>query len=189
MEEGDDIEASAEFDKVAVCIGAWGEPKQPKIEESELFEGRIIHSQAFKQPEDFARNFLVVLGLGSTAADTATVYVNKASKIYLFHRRGANLIPRITDGKLNGCVTTRRIIAFNYFLNAILPSISEFFFNTVIKHLIDTSHEIDPQWRIHPPPSILTHQQTISDTLAACLKSGAITSTTGSRRFHRFPTQ
>jgi dimethylaniline monooxygenase (N-oxide forming) len=91
LQDGQD-KKSMEFDKVAVCIGAWIYPKLPKFEGQDLFQGKIIHSREFKRPADFSGKRLVVLGLGNTAADTSTTLVGHASEVYLSHRRGANLV-------------------------------------------------------------------------------------------------
>ena len=90
--QDEEVKTSMEFDKVAVCVGAWVHPKLPHFEGQDIFEGKVIHSRAFKNPKDFAGKRVVVLGLGNTAADTSTTLVNHASRIYLAHRRGANLV-------------------------------------------------------------------------------------------------
>jgi dimethylaniline monooxygenase (N-oxide forming) len=97
LQDGQDKKA-VEFDKVAVCIGAWVHPRLPKFEGQGLFRGKIVHSREFKKPADFQAKRVVVVGLGNTAADTATTLVGHASQIYLSHRRGANLLPRVVDG-------------------------------------------------------------------------------------------
>ena len=91
LQDGQD-KSTMEFDKVAVCTGAWVHPKLPKFEGQDIFEGKIIHSREYKRPSDFAGKRVVVLGLGNTAADTSTTLVGHASQIYLSHRRGANLV-------------------------------------------------------------------------------------------------
>jgi dimethylaniline monooxygenase (N-oxide forming) len=81
-----------EFDKVAVCVGAWVHPKLPSFDGQDIFQGKIIHSREFKRPTEFTGQRVVVLGLGNTAADTSTTLMGHASQIYLSHRRGANLV-------------------------------------------------------------------------------------------------
>jgi len=83
---------TTEFDKVAICSGAWGKPKIPDIAGRNLFKGDVIHSQAFKSPSQFKGKSVAVLGIGSTAADIATALVGHARKIYLPHRGGTNIV-------------------------------------------------------------------------------------------------
>jgi dimethylaniline monooxygenase (N-oxide forming) len=91
LEDGQDKKA-IEFDKVAVCIGAWVHPKLPQFEGKDMFKGEVMHSREVKRPTDFTGKRVVVLGLGNTAADTSTTLVGHASQIHLSHRRGANLV-------------------------------------------------------------------------------------------------
>jgi dimethylaniline monooxygenase (N-oxide forming) len=52
-----------------------------------------------------------------------------------------------------------------------------------IQKLTNSLFDLNPAWRIHPPPSIITHQPTVSDNLIDCLKDGSITSVMGIYRF------
>lgn len=92
FQQQDGSNTSMDFDKVAICTGEWGKPKMPIFVDRDMFQGEVIHTQAFKRPSDFAGKTVVVLGLGNNAADISTALVGHASKIYLAHRRGANLV-------------------------------------------------------------------------------------------------
>jgi dimethylaniline monooxygenase (N-oxide forming) len=92
LQERNGSETATDFDKVAVCSGEWGKQRMPLFSGRDLFKGEIIHAQAFKRPSDFKGKAVTVLGLGNNAADIATALVGHASKIYLAHRRGANLV-------------------------------------------------------------------------------------------------
>ncbi|KAF7973664.1 hypothetical protein HWV62_14638 [Athelia sp. TMB] len=179
----DGSETVVEFDKVVICRGEWGIPKMPAVEGRDIFEGKVIHSKAFKRPSDFAGKRVVVLGLGCTAADVATSLVGHASTIHIAHRRGANLLPRFIDGKPGDLALTRRLIDIKYGLSAVSPALSEKFFNTVIQSLTNKAFSLKKEWAIHPPPSFLTHQPTVSDNLASCLSDGTIISTPNIARF------
>lgn len=91
LQDGQDKKVD-EFDKIAVCIGAWVHPKLPGFEGQDLFQGQVIHSREFKKPADFVGKRVVVVGSGNTAADTSTTLVGHAGQIYLSHRSGANLV-------------------------------------------------------------------------------------------------
>jgi dimethylaniline monooxygenase (N-oxide forming) len=80
------------------------------------------------------------------------------------------------DGKPGDLAISRRIIDFKYTLSAISPALSEGFFNMVIQSLTKKAFKLQPEWRIHPPHSILCHQPTVSDTLCSHLEDGTIIS-------------
>lgn len=92
FQQQDGYETAMDFDKVAICQGEWGAPKIPTFAGRELFQGEIVHTQAFKRPSNFEGKTVVVLGLGNNAADISVALLGHASKIYLAHRRGANLV-------------------------------------------------------------------------------------------------
>jgi dimethylaniline monooxygenase (N-oxide forming) len=66
--------------------------KIPKVAGADVYKGKTIHSQSFKHPNDFHGKSVVVLGIGNNTADISTALVGHASKIYLAHRRGANIV-------------------------------------------------------------------------------------------------
>ena len=80
------------FDKVVIATGSNDKPSMPKVEGLETFTGRVLHSQTFKQPEDFAGQTVLVVGIGSTAGDTAVSLIGHARKVYLAHRSGAYIV-------------------------------------------------------------------------------------------------
>ena len=47
--ERNGVEESREFDKVVICTGANHTPVSPKVDGIEVFEGKVLHSQAFKR--------------------------------------------------------------------------------------------------------------------------------------------
>src|SRR4051812_18638005 len=57
------------YDKVAFCHGYQTQAKGPKYEGEELFAGSIIHSQAYRDPENYRDKTVVVVGLCSTTGD------------------------------------------------------------------------------------------------------------------------
>ena len=90
--EGTDPEILKDFDKIVVCVGESGKPKLPQFAGTDIYKGKIIHSQSFKCPNNFDGKSVVVLGIGNNAADISTALVVHASKIYLAHQRGANIV-------------------------------------------------------------------------------------------------
>jgi dimethylaniline monooxygenase (N-oxide forming) len=87
---GEDVQY---FDKLVIAIGGLTSlPNVPKIEGLEKFKGTVLHSRAFKKPEDFEGKRVMVVGFGNTAADTATALANVAQKVYIAHRNGARIV-------------------------------------------------------------------------------------------------
>ncbi|MCJ1321957.1 hypothetical protein MMC15_007302 [Xylographa vitiligo] len=177
------VEASLEVDKVVFCNGLMEIPSVPKFDGREKFAGTVIHSQAFKRPEAFTGQNVVVVGLGNSAADTATALVGHASKIYLSHRRGMNIFPRTHHGVPLDLKFPRRLLTIKNLLARLAPRFSHWLFNRQVRSLTTSVFALDPAWRIHPPPSIVSHQPTITDTLIPCLHAGSVTSVHGIRRF------
>jgi dimethylaniline monooxygenase (N-oxide forming) len=183
LRQNEGTETQEDFDKIAVCRGEWGEPKMPFFEGRDVFNGEIIHSLAFKHPSQYASKRVVVLGLGNNAADISTTLAKHAKSVYLAHRRGANLLPRFIDGKPGDLAVTLRLNNLKYALNAISPALAELFFNFVMRSLTNKAFKLKPEWRIHPAPSIFTHQPTVTDDLVDCLAEGRIVSKPNIRRF------
>jgi dimethylaniline monooxygenase (N-oxide forming) len=82
----------------------------------------------------------------------------------------------MSDGKPGDLAVNRRLLNFKYALNAISPAASERFFNVVIQSITTEEFKLQPEWGIHPPPSILCQQQTVSGSLISSLETGSIIS-------------
>lgn len=105
---------SLRFDKVVVANGANHSPKIPTLEGLHKFKGSVIHSVGFKRsamtpwsccflgkrnmsltmyrPQDFKDLRVLVVGIGNTAADTATSLIGHAKSIHLGHRTGSFVV-------------------------------------------------------------------------------------------------
>ncbi|KAJ8104402.1 flavin monooxygenase-like protein [Lipomyces tetrasporus] len=179
-EKGEEV---IDYDKVVFCSGLTALSRVPNIEGIQQFAGKVIHSQAFKHPSDFAGMKVLVVGLGNSAVDTCTELVGFAEKVYVSHRHGMNIFPRYCKGKPLDFHIRRRDEAIKHALAAIAPGLSKKLHDMYVQRLTKESFNLDPAWRIHPPPSILTHQPTISDSFVDCLQDGSISSVVGIRRF------
>ncbi|KAK9319791.1 flavin monooxygenase-like protein [Lipomyces orientalis] len=179
-EKGEEI---FDFDKVVFCSGLTALRCVPDIEGIQQFAGKVIHSQAFKHPNDFAGMKVLVVGLGNSAVDTCTELVGLAEKVYVSHRNGINIFPRHCKGKPLDFHIRRRDEAIKHALTAVAPGLSKTLHDRYVQRLTKESFNLDPAWRIHPPPSILTHQPTISDSFVSCLHDGTISSVDGICRF------
>ena len=70
------------FDKVVLTTGINNLSNMPELVGRELFKGTISHSQAFKKASDYEGKSVLVLGAGTTAADTACELVGHAKRVY-----------------------------------------------------------------------------------------------------------
>lgn len=89
-----DTVATETFDAVVVSCGRENHPFLPVIPGAETFAGKILHSSAYKGPEDFAGSRVIVVGVGSSGADIATEVSTVAERVYLSIGKGAWFIPR-----------------------------------------------------------------------------------------------
>ncbi|XP_038047313.1 flavin-containing monooxygenase 5-like [Patiria miniata] len=95
--EGAARQTSQEFDTVMICTGMLNNPNIPEFPGLEGFQGKVIHSQAFRRPEEFEGKRVVVVGIGNSGADAATDISRLASQVYLSTERGAWITSRIGD--------------------------------------------------------------------------------------------
>jgi dimethylaniline monooxygenase (N-oxide forming) len=89
------------FEKVVVCNGSNAAPVVPIVEGLDGFRGRVLHSVAYKRPEEFEGCRVMTVGLGNTAADIATGLVGVAGQVYLSHRKGSYVVSLSWSWKLD----------------------------------------------------------------------------------------
>jgi cation diffusion facilitator CzcD-associated flavoprotein CzcO len=85
------------FDALLVCSGHHREPFIP--EHPGTFGGRIIHSSAYKRPDPFRGQRVLVVGAGNSAADVAVDVARVASRAVLSMRGGAYFVPKLMFGQ------------------------------------------------------------------------------------------
>ncbi|KAH8728306.1 dimethylaniline monooxygenase 2 [Phaeosphaeriaceae sp. PMI808] len=167
------------FDKVVVAIGGKiGLPNIPSIEGIENFQGTSIHSQAYKRPQDFANKRVMVVGFGNSAADTATQLADIADKVYLAHRHGARILPRIMNGAPIDHTHSLRLFTVQSLILKYFPRLGEKVFDNFMKGLQDKSFKLRPEWGFEPTQKL----PIVSDTLVDYLETGSIESVKGVKR-------
>ncbi|KAI5458602.1 flavin monooxygenase-like protein [Mariannaea sp. PMI_226] len=171
------------FDKVVIATGPHHEALLPKLEGSDLFEGKILHSRAFKGPDNFVGKKVIVLGLGNTGNDVAEELVGKAESISIAHNHGAVILPRDIEKVTGSKGLTHRFSLIVGFLEKWCPSYAEVLFNRKAKTIMENSFgETDPSWCLDPAPSIKVVNPVISDTLIDRLRAGDIQSIPGIKK-------
>ncbi|KAK0285548.1 hypothetical protein LTR35_004887 [Friedmanniomyces endolithicus] len=173
------------FDKIVIATGPHNIPVMPTLPGSDLFQGEILHSLHFKDPANFRGKKVVVIGMGNTAVDTATGLVGIAEKIYLAHRNGAALLPRIlNNGTSLDHGASYRTSAISDVLETLFPKLAAKFIDDWVASISKQHFNLDPQWRINTPtPSLKKQNPTVSDTLYPALQSGAIIATHAPKHF------
>src|SRR6185436_20508391 len=71
----------AVYDAVVCASGLFGPPAMPSPPGAEAFEGRVMHSAAYKGPEAFAGQRVLVVGVGSSGADLAVEVSDAAQQV------------------------------------------------------------------------------------------------------------
>ncbi|KAF2734132.1 FAD/NAD(P)-binding domain-containing protein [Polyplosphaeria fusca] len=171
------------FDKVVMATGINSQPNVLDIEGVERFEGVCLHSRGFKRPKDFDGKRVMIVGLGNTAADTATQLVGHASRIWISNRHRSHIIPRTFKGQSIDHGLTHRVGIFNYLFWYYAPSIAEKIDNYFITKLQTESFDIQPERNISPPPGGKAHMLIISDNLVDSLQGGDVESVAGIKKF------
>jgi dimethylaniline monooxygenase (N-oxide forming) len=172
------------FDKVVMANGPHNKPSLPQLPGQTMYKGDILHSIAFKNPQKFQNKRVLVLGVGNTAADTATSLVGIAQEVYLSHRDGAVVLPRLLkNGKSLDHGLSYRQYQIKDALDTVAPRMSMYFLDTFVDNIQKSEFgKFDPKWRFQPTPSLLHQNPTVTDTLIPALRTGTIRSTHGIRR-------
>lgn len=98
---------SAVFDGVVVCAGRNHSPFLPEFPGAERFGGSISHSSAYRRPEAFAGQNVVVVGVGSSGVDVATEVSQVARRVYLSMSPRTWFVPRYILGRPYDFLLTR----------------------------------------------------------------------------------
>ena len=86
------------FDCMMVTTGANAKPKMGPISAAlEGFEGEVIHSDDFQNPEVFKGKRVLIVGQGESAADIATDIAKHAAKATVWGRKYLVVAPRYPD--------------------------------------------------------------------------------------------
>lgn len=84
---------------VIVATGRFSKPHIPPLPGIERFTGHVLHSSAFKNPDDFAGQRVMVVGNGPSGVDLAVALPGSARlPVYLAQRTGLVLRPRYPWG-------------------------------------------------------------------------------------------
>lgn len=79
---------------VKLIIRRFSKPNIPEISGIETFPGKVLHSRAYRIPDNFTNETVIVLGAGNSGIDITLDLSNYAKTVYLSHR---HLMSVLTD--------------------------------------------------------------------------------------------
>ena len=122
--------------------------------------------------------------MSSTASDLINIIIPVASKVYMSHRRGGYIIGKWNNGTPADLLVSWRRRQIGAFLQRSMPGFAQWCADAGIKFVMRRQWgKLDPEWRILPSPSIQLSLPGASDSLIPQLRSGALTSVHGIKRF------
>jgi dimethylaniline monooxygenase (N-oxide forming) len=152
------------YDALFICTGKESIPHTPEIEGFERFEGRIIHSHVYRQPDEYADKRVAVVGFGPSAVDIATEVSHRAKECHLITQRGGWVLPRYVNGKHIESLQSR-------FWEYLLPrSVLSFSYEGVHRAVMGETPET-----LKPNHGILEANAVVSTGLLEHVRSGRIT--------------
>jgi cation diffusion facilitator CzcD-associated flavoprotein CzcO len=88
------------YTDVIVANGHHWDPRwpEPPFPGADTFAGKQMHVHAYKTPDDFEGDSVLVLGIGNSACDLA-VEASRTKRTFLAMRRGAYIVPKFLFGK------------------------------------------------------------------------------------------
>ena len=95
MESGDSWTA----ENVVVSTGINRTPKVPSWPGQEQFEGDILHSRFYKNPEPYKGKKVLIIGMGNTGAEVALDLSEHDVETYISVRGPISLVPRDLNGR------------------------------------------------------------------------------------------
>ena len=91
---GAEVRAAA----VVMATGIMSKPVMPTITGRDSFEGQVIHSVAYRRPDEFRGQRVLVVGVGNSGGEIASELGHAGAEVTILVRRGANVVPRSIGG-------------------------------------------------------------------------------------------
>jgi cation diffusion facilitator CzcD-associated flavoprotein CzcO len=87
------------YDAVLVANGHHWDPRWPEPAFPGSFDGEVMHSHHYVEPDPFKDKRVLVVGIGNSAMDIAVEASYLAKKVILSSRRGAYVLPKYLFGR------------------------------------------------------------------------------------------
>lgn len=81
-------------DAVVFATGLNNRPNSPEFPGSESFSGKVMHSSAYKSPEDLAPGRVLVVGFGNSGGEIALDLAEDGAEVSLSVRGPVNILPK-----------------------------------------------------------------------------------------------
>ena len=81
-------------DNVVIATGLNRAPNRPSYQDEDRFTGRLIHSREYRDPEPFAGESVLVVGMGNTGAEIALDLSEAGVETTISVRGPVNIVPR-----------------------------------------------------------------------------------------------
>ena len=83
---------------VVMATGIMSNPVMPNIPGREDFGGTVIHSVAYRKPDEYRGTRVLVVGVGNSGGEIASELGVAGAEVTILVRRGANVVPRTVGG-------------------------------------------------------------------------------------------
>ena len=79
---------------LVMATGIWSTPHQPQVAGLETYQGTVLHAQAYRNPQPFVGQRVLVVGVGNTGAEIAVDLASAGVNTTIAIRSGVTLVPR-----------------------------------------------------------------------------------------------
>lgn len=86
-------------DHCVVCTGMNHIPFMPETNGTDIFQGKIIHSKDYRNPEPFKGQKVLTVGMGNSGAEIALDLAEQGVESFLSVRAPVNIVPREIFGR------------------------------------------------------------------------------------------
>lgn len=86
-------------ENVITATGVNRIPFSPKWEGQESYQGKLIHSRAYKNPDDYHGQRVLIIGMGNTGAELALDCSENDIDVSISVRSAVNIVPRDLNGR------------------------------------------------------------------------------------------
>lgn len=94
LDRGDELRARS----LVFATGIVANPYEPTIPGRERYGGRVLHSVAYRRPEPFVGQRVLVVGAGNSAGEIAAELAASGAEVTISVRSGARAVPRALLG-------------------------------------------------------------------------------------------
>ncbi|KAK5994296.1 Monooxygenase aurF [Cladobotryum mycophilum] len=159
------------FDKVVMCMGNTDTPIRPEFDGLCQFKGTVLDCQTCKRTQDWKNQRILLIGLGGTSIDIADGLVTGGNKVFISHRRGGLMVPRIFNGRT---YDSSQKYSSSEAMGKFPPAQASIMVSKAMTQLQNMAYDVRPEWKLSPAPPMFSKAPFVGDELYPHLKSGAV---------------